>query len=233
MNKESLLRVALPVAAVVVSVGLGFAGISSAQSATSTSNGPVAGLMRMMHGGQPGVFGKVTAVSGNTLTVASTNPKDSTVTTYSVDATNAKVMKGSAGAAPVVSSVSAIAVGDTVAVRGTVTGTNVVATDVMDGIGGPRGFGGKGGPGMGMGAMGTVTAVNGTTVTITGKDGKTYTIDGSAATVSKTESITVGDIKVGDTIGARGTVSGTTITAKDIMDGVAAQGDGDGENPAQ
>ena len=217
MNKENLLRVALPVAAVVISVGAGFAGLTSAQTATPTSG--TAQVRPMRSGGErPGVFGKVTAISGNTLTVTETNPKDSTTTTYTVDASSAKVMKGSEGAAPAASSVSAIVVGDTVAIRGTVTGTSVVATEVMDGVMPHMGFGGKGG--MGMGAMGTVTAVSGNTITITGKDGKTYTIDGSAAKVSKTSSITVGDIKVGDTIGARGTVSGTTITAKDIMDGI-------------
>lgn len=222
MKKENILRVALPVAAVVISIGAGFAGITSAQTASTTSGSTTAQTRQM--GERPGVRGKVTAISGNILTVTDTNPKDSTTTTYTVDASAAKVMKGSAGAAPVASTLSAVAVGDMVAIRGTVSGTSVTATDVMDGVGmgmGPHGgFGGKGGPGMGMGAMGTVTAVSGTTITITGKDGTSYTIDGSAATVSKTTSIAVGDIQVGDTIGARGTVSGTTVTAKDIMDGV-------------
>jgi hypothetical protein len=72
------------------------------------------------------------------------------------------------------------------------------------------------GPGMG----GTVTAVNGSTITITGKDGKTYTVDASSATAQKLQTISVSDIRVGDEIGVMGTLSGTSITAKNIMDGM-------------
>jgi len=45
------------------------------------------GANRMM---KPGVFGTVSAVSGNIITVTSTRP---TTTTYTVDATNAKITK--------------------------------------------------------------------------------------------------------------------------------------------
>ena len=86
-----------------------------------------------------GIMGTVSAVNGTTLTVTETNPKTSAVTTYTVDATSAKVMKGAQGAAPTTSTLSSVAVGDKVAIRGTVTGTNVVATNVMDGV---FGFGG-------------------------------------------------------------------------------------------
>ena len=88
------------------------------------------------------------------------------------------------------------------------------------------------GPGMGRGAgvMGTVTAVSGNTVTVTDKDGTTYTIDATSAEVSKTSTITVSQIAVGDTVGVQGTVSGTTVTAKHIMDGLPA-GIGEGVPP--
>jgi len=76
-----------------------------------------------------------------------------------------------------------------------------------------------GGMGKGRGIEGTVTAVNGTTVTVAGENGTSYTIDGSSAKVSKITTIVIGDIKVGDTIGARGAISGTTVTAKHIMSG--------------
>ncbi len=74
--------------------------------------------------------------------------------------------------------------------------------------------------GKGQGVMGTVSAVNGNTITVTGKNGTSYTVDGSSATVSKMVNISVGDIKVGDTIGAQGTVSGNSVTANHIMDGI-------------
>jgi|GEM_PF-5911797 len=70
------------------------------------------------------------------------------------------------------------------------------------------------------GVMGTVSAVSGNTVTVTSKDGKTYTIDAASAKVSKVVDLTVSDIKVGDTVGVAGKVSGTSVTAVHIMDGV-------------
>jgi hypothetical protein len=136
MNKGIITKIGLPVAAVIASIGIGFAGVTSAQVATDT---------------QP-----------------------------------AKTEAGKH-------------------VRGMM---------------GRMGMNKEGGRGVG----GTVTAVSGTTVTITGKDGKTYTVNGANAKVTKISTITVGDIKVGDTIGAHGTVSGTTITAEHIMDGIPAEG---------
>lgn len=73
------------------------------------------------------------------------------------------------------------------------------------------------------GAAGVVTAVSGNTITVTGDNGTTYTVDASAAKVSKVVDLTVADIKVGDRIGAQGTLSGTTITAVHIMDGIPAK----------
>ena len=90
-----------------------------------------------------GVMGTVTTVNGSTLTVT-----EKSGTVYTVDATSAKVMKGAAGSAPTTSTLSSVAVGDTVGIRGTVTGQNVVATDIMDGVfgRGPRGDNGQKGP---------------------------------------------------------------------------------------
>lgn len=138
-------------------------------------------------------------------------------TTYTVDVSGAKVMMGRDGAAPAAGSVSDIKVGDTVGVRGTVSGTSVSATEVMDGLmrGGPHG-------GRGPGVHGTVSAINGTTLTITNDDGTSYAVDASNASVSKMVDLTVSDIKVGDTVGVTGKVSGTEVTAQHIMDGMPA-----------
>ena len=73
--------------------------------------------------GQPVVFGKTTAVNGTSLTVTTASN-----VTYTVDATNAKVMAGKDTA----SSLSNIAVGDRVLVQGTVNGTSINATTVVD-----------------------------------------------------------------------------------------------------
>lgn len=72
-----------------------------------------------------GIFGTVSALNGTTLTVNS--KRATTTTTYMVDATNATVFKDKA-----TSTISAILVNDTVVVQGTVTGTNVIATRIVD-----------------------------------------------------------------------------------------------------
>jgi hypothetical protein len=222
MNKETLKRIGIPVAAVIASVGLGFAGITSAQTAsTSGATGTV--NMRGMARVRPAAVGKVTAISGTKITVSSTNPKDNTVTTYVIDASAASVEKGSAGVTPAAATLADIAVGDTVMVQGTTSGTSIIATKILDGIMARGGMGmmGRGGPGEhGMGARGTVTSVSGSTITVTGKDGTSYTVNAGSATVSKQVDIAVSDIKVGDEIDAQGTVSGTTVTATRIMDGI-------------
>lgn len=77
--------------------------------------------------------------------------------------------------------------------------------------------------GKGPSVIGTVSAVNGSTITLTGKDGTTYTVDASSSQISKISQVSVSDIKVGDTLGIEGTVSGSSVSAKHIMDGVPPQ----------
>ena len=111
-------------------------------SATST---PWQGGERMTSG----IFGTVSAINGTTLTIdgrsASSTPaspelqRGEATTTYSVDASSAKILKGSATSTI---SVSAITVGDKVIVQGTVTGTSVVAKLIVDGLP-PRMMGGR------------------------------------------------------------------------------------------
>ncbi len=75
------------------------------------------------HGREHGVMGTVASVNGTTITV---NGKDGQ--TYTVDAGNATVHK------MITTTVSDIAVGDTVGVQGTISGTSVSATDIASGI---------------------------------------------------------------------------------------------------
>lgn len=79
------------------------------------------------------------------------------------------------------------------------------------------------GPGHGThGVMGEVTAVNGSTLTVTGRDGQSYTVTADTAEVVRHVTGTLSDIQVGDRVGVHGEVSGTTVTAKRIMDDVPA-----------
>jgi hypothetical protein len=113
------------------------------------------GMQGGMHDGMKGdhIHGTVTAVSGTTITVLDSRPKrtegstvtETTETTYTVDAASAKVLEMPARPAdeatapsvkpePTVGTLSDIAVGDTVGIRGTISGTTIVATEIMDGI---------------------------------------------------------------------------------------------------
>jgi hypothetical protein len=212
--------------------------------------GPWQGGGGMMGGHAPGVFGTVSAISGDSITVASKGfGPNATATTYTVDATNATVTKDNAS-----STVSAIVVGDMVGVQGTVSGTTVAATSIHDGMmrmmrGGHGGmFGGKGNAsstptmptitGNGQPVIGgSVTAITGDSLTVTNKSNVTYTVDATSATVSKAgvTGATIGSIAIGDNVVVQGTVSGTSVTASSVIDqGTAPSGStAGGTNPPQ
>jgi hypothetical protein len=181
----------------------------------------------------PGVFGKVTAVSGNTITViGSAGVRGDTVaTTYTVDATNAKVTKANTA-----STVSSIVVGDIVAVRGTVSGTNIIATAVYDGLTTKGRMGmdqekngdrrdemnfpitGNGQPVV----AGTISSVSGTSVTITNKSNVSYVADITSAKIVQGKTIvTASNLKVGDRVVIQGAVAGNSIVATSVIDGSA------------
>ena len=80
------------------------------------------------------------------------------------------------------------------------------------------------------GVFGTVASISGSTLTVTSKnkeaeDGKpvtaTYTVDASKATVTKNGAASsLANIAVGDMVMVQGAISGTTVTANMIMDGL-------------
>lgn len=179
----------------------------------------------------PAIVGTVTAINGTTLTVsgrvgfATTTP----LATYTVDASKAAVTKNRA-----TDTLSSIAVGDTVIVQGTVSGSTVAATMIRDGAfpnGVPQGLERfRGNPrntsstpaviGNGQPIVaGTVTAINGSTVSITNKSNVTYSIDASNATITRgAETVSLSNVAVGDTILVQGTVNGASVTASTIID---------------
>ncbi len=206
----------------------------TAQISTSSNagwNGQARGMNgpgRKMGMMKPAVFGTVSAVSGTTLTVAGKQGFGTTATnvTYSVDASKATVTKNNAS-----STLSAVAVGDTVFVQGTVTGTSVSATTIRDGViprQGKMGMGQKNeadattSPIQGNGqpvVAGTITAVTGSSVTITNKSNVQYTIDATNAKVTEGQkTTTVSSLTVGDSVIVQGTVNGNAITASSIID---------------
>ncbi len=165
----------------------------------------------------PGVSGTVASINGTIITLTGRNN-----TTYSVDASNAKVTKGF-GPNAATAALTDVTTGAHLMVKGTVNDTNVTATeiDLLTAENGTRGPGFRGRALMGpKGVVGTVASINGTTYTLTGKDGKTYTIDTSKASLlSKPEDgLTLADIQTGDTIMVQGTVTDTDVAANRISD---------------
>ena len=205
---------------------------SNANGAWTGERGPNAmgrgqGMMK------PGVMGTVTAINGNSITISGRQGFGSTspLTTFMVDATNAKITKNNAA-----STISSIMVGDTIFAQGTVTGSTVTATMIRDGVmpnrtGRPmNGQGGMSKPdqtettslitGNGQPVVaGTVTAVSGNLISITNKSNVSYTVDTSSAKIVHGQNtITVSGIIVGDNIIVQGTVNGTAVTASSVID---------------
>ena len=197
---------------------------------------------------KPAVFGTVTGVNGNIITMNGKQGFGSTTAsvTYTVDATNATVKKNNA-----TSTVSSIAVGDTIVAQGTITGTNVVATSIRDGVmmrtGGPGMPGQRpgGGPGtasstpiLGNGQpviAGTVSAITGSSLTITTASNVTYTVDASNAKVLSGQTpSSLSSVAVGNKVVIQGTVNGTSIAASTVIDqSLTATGPGATKGPAR
>jgi hypothetical protein len=201
---------------------------------------------------KPGVFGKVTAVNGNIITLSGnsrpmadsnanvkmTPPTPPVVVIYTVDATNATVRKNNA-----TSTVSSVLVGDTLFAQGTVSGTNVTATAIIDGV-----MGRTGGPGMNNGKglsgdkghatstpafvgngqpviAGTISAVSGNTLTVTTTSNVTYTVDATNAKILEgNATASVGSLVVGHKVLVQGAVNGTSIVASTVVDQSAPAG---------
>ncbi len=220
MLKNKLSKPILALAGLAsIGAGFGVAALTSAQVTSNQAGMPASGMMQKFE--RPILAGKVTAISGTTLTIESKHPgKDTTdAKTYSVSIANAQVIKGFEKGQPTAGAASDIKVGDMVAIDGTISGTIVTATKVITGMPGH----GKGMLFMhkgGAGAGGTITAIQGSTITLTGMDGKTYTVTADSAKIEKMTTISVSDLKVGDKIGVHGDVSGTTISAKHILSGL-------------
>ncbi len=73
----------------------------------------------------------------------------------------------------------------------------------------------------GRGVSGTVVSVNGSSIVITDRKNTTYTVDATNAKfggMGVENSLTLAGILVGDKINARGTISGTTVSALSISD---------------
>ena len=184
-----------------------------------------------------GVVGTVTSINGNTLIVSGHQRMASTTEAiFTVDTTNAKFVINNAS-----STLSAVSVGDTIIVQGTINGTNVVANVIRDGkfptkmaekaekreqraeeknvktrpIKQNPTISGNGQPVV----AGTVTAVSGNSISLTNKSNVNYTVDITNAKLFQgKKSIVTSEIKVGDNVVVQGTINGSTIVASNVID---------------
>ena len=155
----------------------------------------------------------ITLKGGSTITI--TDKRDAK--TYTIDASGAAMKKMSIGTAPVTETLADLAVGEMIMARGAVSGTSVTATEVIEGdfrFDGTRPMQSNR-----PGVIGTVTAVQGSTITVTNMDGTVHTVDASEAIVEKHVSSSLSDITVGARINAMGDISGTSVKAKVIVTG--------------
>ena len=185
------------------------------------------------------VGGTVTSIKGTTLTVTAHKMGwgrydnelkapaiTSTPITYTVDASTATVVKSG-----VTSTFTNIAVGDTVKIQGTITGTNIVATVIHANVARPAKTPkpvpsplilGNGQPVI----AGTITGISGTILTVTNKSNIVYTVDVSAA---KIQNNTLSDMTIGDSVVIQGAINGTSVTAYSI---IIVQDQGSTPNPS-
>jgi hypothetical protein len=206
--KANFKKTAALLAAIAI-ILTGAAAITSARVSQAKSGTVGAVKTAMRHLGTPPTTGTVSAISGNSITLAGKNGA-----TYTVDAGSAKIVKISNGAKTTIA-VSGIQTGDVLAVTGTVTGNNIVAKNITDGV-------------MTMpvkqqpAATGTVSAISGNSITLAGSNGTTYTVDASNVQISILKSgvsLQNSGVQTGDTLTIFGAVSGSNITATRIMDG--------------
>ncbi|MFA5996501.1 MAG: hypothetical protein WC790_02150 [Candidatus Paceibacterota bacterium] len=203
----------IPVLAATFLVGGAVTALATtASAANQDGTGPAQSAQRV-HGRGPGIGGTITAIQGSTITI--TDKRDAK--TYTIDASGAAMKKMSIGTAPVTETLADLAVGEMIMARGAVSGTSVTATEVIEGdfrFDGTRPMQSNR-----PGVIGTVTAVQGSTITVTNMDGTVHTVDASEAIVEKHVSSSLSDITVGARINAMGDISGTSVKAKVIVTG--------------
>ena len=213
-----------------------FAHTSVDFSSSTQSSGVVSGTNSVLDNRGQGnimrsnIIGTVTVINGNTITVVGNKAgwgkgeKDAnapqttpTPTTYTVDASNAIIIKNGA-----TSTVANIIVGDKVKIHGAITDANIVATIIRDNTNRttespkPKPSPSPLIPGNGQPIIaGSVTAINGLILTVTNKSGITYTVDASTAKIQNNRAFS--DIIIGDNVIVQGVVNGTSVTASSII----------------
>ncbi|HET8581201.1 MAG TPA: DUF5666 domain-containing protein [Candidatus Paceibacterota bacterium] len=219
-------------AGMAVVAGTTLVGVANAATQLSPSSVAPSAFHQGMRAGKggfgTGIFGTVQSVNGTTIIVAG---KDGT--TYTVDASAATVTAFDAGTKRMTESTpGSIAAGDMVAVMGTVSGTSVTASRIMDGMP-PAGMGMAMRGSFDPAITGTVSAISGTTITLTGRNGGTFTVNAASTTIrsfsaggNAPAAASLSDIAIGDTISVRGPITEASLTADRLTIGTPSRGNG-------
>ncbi len=199
-------------------LAMGIASVASAQAAPNLRKHHVR-MAEFHRFHRHFVVGTVASVSGNTITIATSNNA-----TFTIDITNAKLKDEFDPSL----TLGSIQVGDKIAVTGTITNNNVTATAIRD-ITIAQKY---------KTYVGKVTAVNGSSLTVqTRKSGSVTVNAASSAMIKKAgQTAQLSDITVGTNIVATGTIDPTTnnlnATEIRILAGVRAHGFGHGQGHA-
>jgi len=228
---------------VTIATGMALAASVALPAFAETENRPRMGMMNppqvrmgernesfVNKNGMNTIMGIVSAISGNSITLAShqrVSTSTSATTTYTVDASTAVIRKHNA-----TTTISTIVVGDRLVVVGTVTGTTIKAKTVSDVLAPTPGERGR--PGM-MGSStdstnrfmgngepvvaGSVTAVSSSTITVTTATNIVYTVDITKAKILQGQKVaTLADIIVGEKVIVQGTINGSSVAATTVID---------------
>ena len=178
------------------------------------------------------IFGTISAINGSSLTVSGKTFGASATTTYTVDASSAKFWKIGDGFKPSGENLSNVTVGDHVLIIGTLSGTSITASSVIDGTFTKKPHPSEKKNDSDKGSVkGTVSGILGTTLTVNAAASKktenaaaTYSVDASNAKIyagakgDEHTQASLANVETGDSIKARGTVNGTNVAATLIHD---------------
>ncbi len=231
-SRRQLIGAGIAGAALSLTALVGVAFVNGSSNATALSSSTTAPSTTSTNAASPqGVGGKVTAISGSTITISApqhtgrcapdvANPSaDTNTTTYTVTTTDsttfAKRSKGQ---------VSDFSKGDNVMV---VKGESKTAKriDEVPNFGPSQQTNGTNkrssrNDRAGRALYGTVESIKGTTVVVREASGKTTTVSTNAKTVvTVLKKVDLASVKVGDRVRVDGTVSGTNVSAQHVIIG--------------
>lgn len=171
--------------------------------ATSIVTAKAGTVTKPMPNDMSGIIGTITATSDTSITIVGKNG-----TTYTVMTADASIWKdkNSKGG------MDDLDVGDSVIIQGKVNGTSVTATNVVE-VNLPQEMAHAG-------IRGTVTAKTVNSLTVLVSDGTSYQVDTSEVVGDEDKD----DIKVGESVVVRGTVSGTSVDATSVDEVRASKG---------